>query len=332
MAIIQTLNATSEIMLHELIEVIPTKTPNRLRKNLVRILSQYDIKPASVPSGKKDLPQKIKLFIAGKSLEGLSPGTLSDYETELKLFSRHTTKLASEITTPDIRVYLSNFKKLKTSSVSKKLSILKSMFGWLALEGIITSDPTKRIKNPRSEKRAPKSLTIAELEMIRESCETLRERAIVEVLYSTGCRLSEAQQIDRSEINYQELSVQVIGKGNKERTVYFSFKAMYHLKKYLSSRKDTEDALIVTERRPYRRLSERCIQGEIARISERSTVTKNVHPHIFRHTFATLMLNNGADITAVQELLGHSDPSTTQGYATMTRERIKRYHDQYLVQ
>lgn len=303
-----------------------------LQQILSSVLSQYDIKPALIPNGHPDLQQKINLFLSGKRLEGLSHLTLTSYELELKIFAKYTHKAADEITTADIRIYLGEWNHLKTSSLSKRLSVLKSMFGWLANEGIIPKDVTKQIKPPKKEHRVPKALTIEELEMIREACVTPRERALVEVLYATGGRLSEIQKMNRGDIDYQAMSVMVIGKGNKERPVYFSFKAIYHLKKYLMRRFDEEPALFVTERKPYRRLSDKGIQREVKIIAERSGVKKNVHPHIFRHTFATLMLNNGADLVAVQGLLGHVDPATTQIYATMTDERRKQSHKQYLVQ
>jgi integrase/recombinase XerD len=119
--------------------------------------------------------------------------------------------------------------------------------------------------------------------MICEACVTPRERALVEVLYATGGRLSEIQEMNHADINYQAMSVLVVGKGNKERPIYFSFKAMYHLKKYLALRADDVPALFITERRPYRRLSDRGIQREIKIIADRSGVKKNVHPHIFSY-------------------------------------------------
>lgn len=330
------LSSTAEIMLEQVMGAISLSCPKgdkrELYHSLSSILSQYDIKPALIPNGHPDLAAKIKLFLAGKRLEGLSAITLDSYTLELRIFSEHVPKATDEITTGDIRVYLGEFDYLKTSSISKRLSVLKSMFGWLANEGIITKDVTKQIKPPKKEQRAPKSLTIEELEMIREACMTPRERAMIEVYYATGARLSEVQQLNREDIDWQAMSVRVVGKGNKERTVYFSFKAAYHLKKYLMRRTDNVNALFVTERRPYRRLSEKGIQREVKVIANRSEVKKNVHPHIFRHTFATLMLNNGADLVAVQGLLGHTDPATTQIYATMTDERRKQSHKQYLVQ
>jgi len=332
----QILSSTAEILLEQIMCTVtlscPKEDKQKLQQTITGILSQYDIKPALIPHGHPDLQQKIKLFLAGKRLEGLATSTLESYTLELRIFTEHIHKATNEIATADIRIYLSEFGHLKTSSISKKLSVLKSMFSWLANEKVITCDPTKQIKPPKKEKRSPKALTIEELEMIREACVTPRERALIEVYYATGARLTEVQQLNRQDIDYQAMSVLVIGKGDKERTVYFSFKAMYHLQKYLKKRSDTVDALFVTVRRPYRRLSAKGIQREVKMIPKRSEVKKNVHPHVFRHTFATLMLNNGADLVAVQGLLGHVDPATTLIYSVLSDEKRKQSHKQYLVQ
>jgi integrase/recombinase XerD len=211
-------------------------------------------------------------------------------------------------------------------------SILKSFFSWLSAEEMIQKDPTAKLKSPKTEKRLPKSLTIEELELLRESCKTIRQRAFIEVMYATGCRLAEVQQLNKNDINLQNMSTNVIGKGNKEREVYLSFKALYHLKKYLKSRNDECEALMTTERKPYRRLSKRGIQREIAAIAKMAGLEKKVSPHVLRHTFATLTLNNGAELVAVQELLGHSSPETTLRYARITEERKHEQHKKYLVQ
>lgn len=332
----QTLSSTAEILLEQVMGAISLSYPNMDKQDLQQtisiILARYDIKPALIFSGHPDLQQKIKLFLSGKKLEGLATSTLKGYTNELRLFAERVPKATADVTTSDIRIYLSDADHLKPSSLAKRLSILKSMFGWLANEEVIVGDPTKRIRPPKKEKRIPKALSIEELEMIREACITPRERAMIEVLYCTGCRVSEIRDMNRGDIDYQAMMVRVIGKGNVERPVYFSFKAMHHLKKYLKSRIDLDPALFVSQRSPYKRLSVRGIEREVNVIAERSEVTKNVHPHIFRHTFATLMLQNGADIVAVQGLLGHADPGTTIIYASLTDEKRKQSHHQYLVQ
>ncbi len=330
------MSTNNELLLNQIITEVrslcPDVDPLELQTKVTGILSLYEIRPSQLPGANPDAQEKIEFFLSTKKLEGLSQCTLAGYRQELKIFAQKVNKRIDQINTLDIRSYLGQFEHLKASSISKKLSILKSFFGWLNSEEMVVRDPTKKIKPPKKEQRLPKSLAIEELELLRESCKTYRERALMEVLYATGGRLSEIQQMNRDDINYQTMSTLVIGKGNKQREVFFSFKAMYHLKKYLMTRLDNEPALFITERKPYRRLSQRSIQRVIKTIAERSGIQKNVHPHIFRHTFATLTLNNGADISSVQALLGHENPATTQIYAQVSAERKKEQHRKYLVQ
>jgi integrase/recombinase XerD len=311
-------------------ELVPIHI-EQVKNKLSSILAKYQVKKVERTEVHPDLTEKVKLFLASKKLEGLSPITLNSYDLELNIFSEKAKKRAEDITTADIRVYLGTFEHLKLSSVSRKLSVLKSFFGWLTAEEIIQRDPTTKIKPPKKEKRLPKALSIEELEILRESCKTYRQRAFLEILYATGCRLSEVYALNQSDINFQTSSCLVIGKGNKEREVYFSPKAMYHLRKYMMNRVDNEEALMITERKPYRRLSKRGIQREIAKIADQAGLDKKISPHTLRHTFATLTLNNGADIAAVQALLGHEDPSTTQIYAQLTEEKKREQHKKYLV-
>lgn len=328
-------SAGEELLDRLTVEIAPLCTVTevlQLRSKIASILALYDVKPARLPGAHPDIREKVDLFLAAKKLEGLSPLTLVGYEIELRIFSEAVKKPVAEITTAEIRQYLGQFQKLKLSSLAKKLSVLKSFFGWLTAEEIILRDPTRRIKPPKTEKSLPKALGIEELEMLREACRSPRERAMIEVFYATGCRLSEIQQMNRQDINWQSGSAKVIGKGQKEREIYFSFRAMHHLKKYLMSRLDDNPALFVTERKPVRRLSRRAIQREIKLIAKRAGIEKNVHPHTMRHTFATLTLNNGADISTVQALLGHANPATTQVYAQVTDERKREQYRRHLIQ
>ena len=329
------MQAAGELLLSQvvqsLVSIIPSVDLQELRTKLSEVISKFDVKRIESEEPHPDLQEKIQLFLSGKKLEGLSSITLSDYKLHLKRFSDEVKKRVDDVTTADIRVYLGQFSNQKTSTISTKLSVLKSFFGWLAEEELLLRDPTRRIKPPKKEKRLPKALSIEELEMLRESCETVRQRALVEVLYSTGCRLAELHNINKSDIDYSTQSCRVIGKGNKEREVYLSFKAIYHLKKYLLSRNDDDLALFVSERQPHGRLSMRGIQRDIKLIAQVAALQKNVSPHKLRHTFATLTLNNGADLVAVQELLGHENPATTQIYANITAERKREQHRKHLV-
>jgi len=304
----------------------------RLEARLSAVLALYEVKPRKPAAGHPDTINKVKQFLAAKKLEGYSPVTLKSYELDLKVFAENVVRQVADITTSEIRVYLAGYEHLKPSSLSTKLAILKSFFGWLTEEEIVPRDPTRKIKPPKKENRLPKALSIAELEMLREHCETLRERAFLEVFYATGGRLAEVHGLDKKDMDWQSNSARVVGKGDKERDVFLSIRAVYHLKKYLKSRSDDCPALFVTERKPIRRVGKRQIQREIKIIATRAGIGDKVHPHVLRHTFATLTLNNGAELAVLQQLLGHESPVTTQVYAQVTDERKRATHKKYLIQ
>ena len=171
------------------------------------------------------------------------------------------------------------------------------------------------------------------MEMIRDACEDSRERALVEVFYSTGCRISELAGMKTTTINWQNGSLPVIGKGNKERIVYLNGKAIYQLKKYLSDRHEEEDDceyLFSTTRRPYRQMSTVAIRNIINNIASRVETSKKVTPHVFRHSMATMAINNGIELGDLQQLLGHSNPSTTLRYTAVSEERKMNAHKRYV--
>ncbi|MFC0562502.1 site-specific tyrosine recombinase/integron integrase [Halalkalibacter alkalisediminis] len=325
-----------EQILSDLVVALKDLYPNieveSTKNKLSTVLSEYYFQRVKLGEVHPDLEDKIQLFISAKKLEGLSSITLDNYLMELSMFADIVKKKAEDIATADVRMYLSQDGTLKMSTIRKKLSVLKSFFSWLASEEYIERDPTTKLKAPKDEYRLPKSLSIEQLEMLRESCDTVRQRAFLEILYATGCRLSEVHGLDKADINLQDMSTLVIGKGDKQREVYFSIRAMYHLGKYLKGRNDNCEALMVTERKPFRRLSKRGIQREIDIIAQKAGLQDKVSPHVLRHTFATLTLNNGAELVAIQELLGHSSPDTTLRYAKITHERKREQHQKYLIQ
>jgi integrase/recombinase XerD len=297
---------------------------DKLYNSLSKVVVKYDIHKNQDYQEQSNLETYINLYLSTMKLEGLSPETLKGYKIHLGKLNESIHKNIEMINAADIRVHLHDYNHLQNSSMATKINTIKSFFGWLIQEEIIEKDPTKKIKSPKFNKINPKFLNVDELEMVREACKTLRERALCEVLYATGMRLSELAKMNIKDIDLKESSAMVIGKGNKEREVLFSVKTLYHLKRYLDSRSDDCEALFVTERKPHRRLSNRAIQQEVNNISKRSIVTKNISPHTFRHTMASLLLNNGADLSVIQKLLGHSSPNTTQIYSHVTDEN-KRY-------
>lgn len=324
-------------MLRELEVVHSTLVPDadmvKIKIRYEEVLNNYDIKSKTLDSIRDDTIDNIKLYISSKRLEGLSELTLIDYYRELVMFDYVVKKPTVQITTADIRQYLSDQGENMTSTTSKKLSVIKSFLSWLVDEEIILKNPSARIKQIKQPKRLPKSLTATELEMFRESCETYRERALSEVMYSTGCRLSEVSNMRRSNVDWSSGSMPVIGKGDKERIVYLNPKAMFHLKRYLEDCEDNEndcEYLFSTERRPYRQMKNKTIQDEVDKIATRTDIKKNITPHVFRHTMATLAMENGIELGDLQQLLGHENPSTTLRYAAVSEERKHNAHKRFV--
>jgi integrase/recombinase XerD len=327
---------STENLIFEIVRELTDKNiyinKDQLYNSLSSIVVKYKIIKLENTEMECNLDYYIEQYLAAKQLDGLSKDTtLKGYKLYLGLFSKDVHVNVEQITTAHLRNYLSKFDYLKTSTLATRISILKSFFVWLLQEEIIQKDPTKKIKTPKFNKYNPKYLEVDELEMLRESCQTLRERSLVECLYATGARLNEIYNMNIKDIDFNTFSAKVIGKGKKEREVFFSLKAIHHLKRYLSSRTDDSEALFVTERKPYRRLSMRMIQSEIEKVANNSPIEKKVTPHVLRHTLASLSLNNSMDISVIQQLLGHSSVATTQIYSHVTDENKRYQYKKHLV-
>jgi integrase/recombinase XerD len=173
---------------------------------------------------------------------------------------------------------------------------------------------------------------MVEILKLREACKNdLRTRALLEILFETGCRVSEIVGVNREDINWEKRSIKIFGKGSKERTVYFHVNTYFYLTKYLATREDPHPALFVTKINPTERLHARSIQIIIKDLGKKANLTKNIHPHALRHTFGTYLLNKGMDISIVSELLGHERLSTTQIYAKLTESRKSSEYLKYFV-
>lgn len=302
---------------------------NALQEDVKSIFSEYNI--ARKENQKRpNLKKRIEHFLAVKKVDGLSEKTLSNYRINLGVFARQVEKNVAQITTDDIReymVYLTTQRKLKDSSLVTHVNTLRSFFSWMFTEGLIKSNPMLKIKSKKLDKRGSRhGLTLEEMEKLRDACKTYREKAIVEIYYSTGCRLSEIANATMDDVNLQERTIQVKGKGGKFRTVYFSSRAKYMLSEYLKE-SHKGHYLFCSARKPYNGLGIRTIQQIIRQLGERANISRQVHPHLLRHTFATDLVNAGVDITVIQTLLGHTDPSTTLIYAEMSPLTTRRQYD-----
>jgi len=209
-----------------------------------KILSSYTITWAS-DNGRNDILKHISHFLTAKKIDGLSIRSLNNYQYNLKLFAGHMDKSIVKISTDDIREYIGYLfdeRNLKDSSVQTHINVLRSFFCWLNTEGIIRKNPMAKIKSLRVDKKGARhALTTEELERLRDACTTYREKALVEFLVSSGCRLSEIAGIKLAAIDWQNRSVVVHGKGDKDRTVYFSIRAKLMTEAYIEERKGGEE-------------------------------------------------------------------------------------------
>lgn len=297
-----------------------------VRQAIEEVLYDYDVSPKeTLPAVLDNMRDMILLYLATRKTEGLSNETLKSYGLTLGWFADSMRKNVENITAMDIRMYLARYSKtgVKNSTMATKTDILRGFFNWLESEEYIPKSPMRKIKSPKVEKRIRDALTKEEFEILRTGAKTLRQKALLELLYSTGCRLEEVEQMKKQDIDWQRLSIRVIGKGDKERIVYLNATAQVHLRKYFMSRLDDCEAVFVTERRPIKFLGRRAIQREMKKIMAQSGLKKNVYPHLIRHTFATHMINAGMDLSILQEILGHDSPETTLIYAKNSNEKVE---------
>jgi site-specific recombinase XerD len=272
------------------------------------------------------------MFISAKRLEGLSEKSLVFYESTARTMFCKIEKPVREITPEDIRNYLANYqstRKISKIGLDNIRRNLSSFFGWLENENYIVRSPLRKIHKIKTEKTIKEAITDEGLERLRNACENQRDRAILEMLVSTGTRVSELVGLDKADINFSERECIVFGKGSKERTVYLDARAKIHLQLYLENRTDDNPALFVELFRPYDRLGiagmELCMRG----LGKKAGLTK-IHPHKFRRTMATVAIDKGMPIEQVQKLLGHEQIDTTLRYAMVNQANVKSSHKKYL--
>jgi site-specific recombinase XerD len=253
----------------------------------------------------------LKEYVAKKYLTGISKNSLRQYVRETDKFLKTINKKATEITSDDIQKYLFLYKvKYNVSNTTSRnmFVYINNFFLFLTNADYITKNPFDKIDKIKRDTLPEPALTKQEEEKLYVNCNSIRDRALLEFLFSTGCRVSEVSNCKISDVNTIDKTVTVVGKGNKRRTVFISDKALYHLQRYLMSRNDNIDALFISNRN--QPLSVDGIELALDRLASKS----NVHPHRIRATFCTRLIDKGMDIHKVQKLMGHSQVDTTMGY------------------
>ena len=269
-----------------------------------------------------------------------SDKTISSYEENITRFFCYLQtkkinylKLSKDI----IREFLKYLDQehYSSASISQMLSSLRTYYKYLLKENVITSNPFKAIRNPKLPKKLPNFLSNLQVEDLVNIYDysnptNIRNHLIIELLYSTGIRVGELVNLKIRDINFNDNSIRILGKGNKERIVLFGEYAKESLNIYL---KEARNTFIKRVQNDYlllncfgNKLTTRTIENIVKECNSKLALKNNVTPHTIRHTFATDLLNNGADIKSVQELLGHSSLSTTQVYTHLTNDRLKSFY------
>ena len=274
----------------------------------------------------------IESFISSKQIEGCSDRTIKYYKEIIDKFNDSFDKSIRKITTEEIRSYLSNYKEMSTcrsTTIDNIRRVLSSFFSWLEDEDYIIKSPIRRIHRIKTPTTVKEVLTDENLEKLRDECENIRDLSLIELLISTGMRVGELVNLNISNLNFEDRSCIVLGKGNKEREVYFDAKTKLHLKEYISKRNDTNDALFVSLREPHQRLSISGIELIVRNLGINTNINK-VHPHKFRRTLATMAIDKGMPVEQVQKLLGHVKIETTMHYAMVNQSNVKISHRRYI--
>lgn len=304
-----------------------------LLKQVVKsVLSDYTVELKDDVPKEEDCKCIIEKFISAKRIEGCSDKTLKYYQATIESLVSSVKKNVICILTDDLRVYLTEYQSKHQSSrvtIDNIRRILSSFYSWLEDEDYIVKSPVRRIHKVKSVKNIKETFTDEELEKIRDDCEELRDLAMIDLLSSTGMRVGELVQLDKDDINFSERECVVLGKGAKERIVYFDARSKLHLQQYLDSRTDDNPSLFVSLRAPYERITIGGVECRFREIGKRLDIHK-VHPHKFRRTLATVAIDKGMPIEQLQQLLGHQRIDTTLHYAMVKQSNVKAAHRKYI--
>lgn len=287
-----------------------------------------------VPRGESGDEAKIRMFIASKKAVNRQDNTLKQYSREILNMLDFLGKRIEDITGMDLRYYygvMGEQRGIKMSTMQTRLHYLSSFWDFLITEELVHSNPVKKVGLLKLEKTIKKPFSAEELEALRVNCNNLRDRALVEFLYSTGVRVSELVALNVGDIEMGKQELIVYGKGSKERKTYLTDGAKFYLRRYLQTRQEenlTDKPLFITSDRPYSRLTVAGVQYMLRELGKRAGI-KNTHPHRFRRTIATDLLARGMKIEEVKEFLGHEKLDTTMIYCSIKEENVQASHRKY---
>jgi integrase/recombinase XerD len=274
----------------------------------------------------------LEMFLAAKRIEGCSERTISYYRSTISNMLMTIDLPIRKMMTENLRLYLTEYQlrcncgKVTIDNVRRNLS---SFFSWLEEEDFIIKSPIRRIHKVKTGTTVKEVISDESIEIMRDGCDSIRDLAMIDLLYSTGIRVGELVNLDISDIDFEERECIVYGKGDKERRVYFDARTKLHIQAYLKERTDSNKALFVSLNQPNKRLR---ISGVEIRLRElgRKFKINRVHPHKFRRTMATRAIDKGMPIEQVQHILGHQQIDTTMKYAMVIQNNVKASHRKYI--
>lgn len=271
-------------------------------------------------------------FLMSKALEGRSAETVKRYRYELNRLLSYIDKEIPDIQAGDISGYMRMYKRIRDVSnqtLKNIRTVFSSFFTWLRDRDRIGKNPMTLVEDVKVESTIKKPYTDEEREMMLRECDNIRDKAMLEFLYSTAVRVSELARLNRGDIHFGRKDLVVYGKGSKERRVYLNDRTNMYMREYLQSRSDSDPALFVGLACPHKRLTKGGIEDIIRRIGKRAGVEK-AHPHRFRRTALTNALNRGMPLQEAMLLAGHAKPETTMRYCTVDQEAVQYHHKKCL--
>ena len=298
-------------VLNEMAEYLSISQMKKLQEVIIRNFAENEAEKKKISND-----DFLKMFLEAKQIEGCSGRTIKYYKTTVEHLISQVETSVRKITTEEIREYLSNYQKRNNCSnvtIDNVRRNISSFFSWLEEEDYILKSPMKRIHKIKTKTVVKNTISDEGIEKLRDNCKEKRDLAIVDLLYSTGIRVGELVNLNIDDIDLEGRECVVYGKGDKERRVYFDAKAKVHLKEYIDSRNDGNEALFVTLDAPYDRLKISGVEIRLRKLG-RELNLERIHPHKFRRTMATRAIDKGMPIEQVQKILGHSQIDTTMQY------------------
>lgn len=318
----------------EMINYLDAAQMTRLDKVLEHVLwdvtiSKTENKPVQAECSNDEL---LQAFVDAKSLEGCSKKTIKYYRSTIAKMLTEINKSSVAITTEDLRKYLTEYQKVNNCSkgnLDNIRRIFSTYFMWLENENYILKSPVRRIHKIKTTKPVKETIADESMEIMRDNVAHPRDLAIIDMLASTGMRVGELCTLNRTDIDFDNQECVVLGKGDKERIVYFDARTKVHLQNYLQSRTDNNPALFVSLLKPYNRLEISGVEVRLRKLGKKLNIDK-IHPHKFRRTLATKAIDKGMPIEQVKTLLGHNSIETTMEYAIVNQTNVKNSHKKYI--